>query len=230
MQIVVGAEEKSTIYVHENLLRSHSPFFEAALSKTWREGKDGRIKLPNDEPALLEVYIQFLYCGQVSVSPVRTAAALRYKEHESEYFTLAELYTLGERLMDIKFKNEVINDMFFRVYPLPSSIEPQRPVASAVDMIYRGTTAGSPARRLMVDIYFWKGKAEWMLGRPEDNNTEFLTDLTALLLRRTDRRSKRVIGDGDSDPFDEALRCEDYHENEAEQPATSKKRKANTSI
>ena len=231
MQVVVGGGEtsKSMFYVHETLLRTRSPFFEAALSKSWREGKDGRVKLPDDDADLVKVYLQFLYSGRISIPPMCTAAGLKCDDHESVYFALAGLYALGEKLMDIKLKNQVIEEIFVNAWSKHSSSEQRRPSASVVDKIYGSTAAGSPARRLMVDIYFWKGKKDWMLERPEDNNTEFLMDLTQLLLRRTDRRLKRLIGDEGPDPFDKISGDKAYREEETARPSTSKKRKANLS-
>ena len=232
MQVVVGLEEKSIFYVHENLLRYYSPFFEAALSTSWREGTDGRIKLPDDEPDLLDAYIQFLYSGELLISSISTAASVKCNDEEVVYFVLAQLYALGEKLMDTRFKNEVIGRIFDHAYHTLkySSSDKRRPTASVVDMIYKSTTAGSPARTLMVDIYFWKGEGDWVLGRPEDNNVEFLTDLTQLLLQRTDRRSKRLIGHTGPDPFDNLFGKRAYQEARTERPTTSKKRKADLSL
>lgn len=234
MQIIVGTGEKSVFYVHQNLLRSHSPFFDAALSTLWREGKDGRIKLPDDEPAVLKAYIQFLYSGDLTFSPirtVRTTAAFMNNEDESEYIALAELYALGEKLMDRTFKNRVIDRLFTMSCPDNTVANEQRhPIGTVVDMIYKSTVAGSPARRLMVELYFWKGAEDWVLGRPEDNNTEFLMDLTQVLLRRTNRRSNRLVGDHGPDPFDDIFASLSFHEVASEEPATSKKRKASLSV
>ena len=41
---------------------------------------------------------------------------------------------------------------------------------------------GSPARRLMVDVHVWRGKAKWISHKLEENNHKFLMDLSRALL------------------------------------------------
>ncbi|KAK0888545.1 hypothetical protein LTR57_025513, partial [Friedmanniomyces endolithicus] len=53
------------------------------------------------------------------------------------------------------------------------------PTGFTVEKAYEGTPAGSPLRRLMVDLHNHNGDEEWI---KEQNNLEFLKDLTRELL------------------------------------------------
>lgn len=51
--------------VHEELVRASSPFFEAALGRDWQEAAERIVNLPDDRPAIFQLYIQWLYSGQM---------------------------------------------------------------------------------------------------------------------------------------------------------------------
>ena len=56
------------------------------------------------------------------------------------------------------------------------------PVGTQVDLIYKGTCANSPARKLMVDMHVKAGQANWLdVGV---NNPDFVADLSRQLLAR----------------------------------------------
>jgi len=61
------------------------------------------------------------------------------------------------------------------------------PTNEAVEIIYKTTPRGSPARHLMVDMHTLKGDERWIdIGHPEKHNHDFTVDLAhALLKKRT---------------------------------------------
>jgi hypothetical protein len=55
-----------------------------------------------------------------------------------------------------------------------------------IDRLYQGTTTGSPARRLVVDLYCWFGSGSWMEEKNGPVNSEFMREcMTALLGKRS---------------------------------------------
>jgi len=93
------------------------------------------------------------------------------------------LYVVGERMLDNAFRSDLLNTMirFMRMEEAQESshIESNiRPPLQVVEIIYGGTTSGSPARRLLVD---------WCLGfghQAEYNilhDKEFLLDIVKAL-------------------------------------------------
>lgn len=60
--VLVGpTKEKFTVY--ENLLRASSQFFRAALNKQWVEGQLRTIEFPEEEPAVFELFVDWLTSG-----------------------------------------------------------------------------------------------------------------------------------------------------------------------
>lgn len=93
------------------------------------------------------------------------------------YVSLAEAYAFGEEIMDVKFKNAILDSMMATAMKWNTF-----PGLDAVNLIYEGTTSKSPARHLLVDIHAQKAHAgkEWNVqygGCPK----EFLVDLVSAM-------------------------------------------------
>lgn len=97
--------------MHEDLLRSESDFFKAALSSSWEEGKQGQISLPENPVEVVEHYLQYLYCDKIRIVWSKPSEALKKQDTLPEYITLALLYVFGEKIGDVKFKNAVVRLM-----------------------------------------------------------------------------------------------------------------------
>lgn len=146
------------------------------------EGQTKRVPLPEDDPSTIQLYLNFIYTNDIpyklglnnkGVEGVRSA-----RTTESE--TLARLYVLGEKYQDRKLKNAVTDALYSTGWQAQGH---------AIDIIYRGTPEGSPARRLMLDQHLAYGQQEWLRSRTI-SNTEFLLDLSCALLARCRRPSK----------------------------------------
>lgn len=210
--------EATVLHVHESVVRPHSCFFDAALDKCWKEGRDKRVLLPEDTPEIAELYLKFLYTGKIMVGWTQKLAQPKSHENLPEYFTLAHLYVFGEKIGDTVFKNAVM-DTFVRrmtepvaVVVVGSSSRTWSPTTRVVDILYCGTMPGSPARRLMVDAHIFKGGENWFTDCPDENNKEFLMDLTCGLYRQ---HGLPKLSDA---PFLNANGKRSYHERTSSKP------------
>lgn len=82
-------------------------------------------------------------------------------EESNEYYEdLARLYTLGERLQDQSVRAAVIKE----ILRLVSLTDSKRfcPSREVINIIYRGTSEGSHARRLMANIHVAYGSNEML--------------------------------------------------------------------
>jgi hypothetical protein len=72
----------------------------------------------------------------------------------SDLETLADTYVLGEMLMDLEFQDVVLDILMYEC-------EKRKHYADMVliKIIHNGTTDGSPAQKLLVDLYYWGGPA-----------------------------------------------------------------------
>jgi hypothetical protein len=143
--LVVGSKEE-TMVVQQDCTRT-SAFFRATLKKGWREGQKRTVELPEESPLHMAYYIQHLYGGKLPTHLMSEAPNCEIDNHP--YVLLARMYVLGERMLDPKFQNVVIYELF-RLARLDKTGTPHKhtgllPCHSHINIIYQGTTSKFPA-------------------------------------------------------------------------------------
>ena len=203
VKLVVGVT--SWFIVHEHLLRSHSDFFDKALNKQWEEGQARVIRMPDDNGDVVYRYIQWLYTKTIACKC----------GNRPQWRLLADLYVLGEKILDVKFQDCVIDCFLVSSRDSNAREIGYFPKTPATNLVYQGTPEGSPARRLMVDLFINYGNGKWIT--PEDgnrsrNNHEFVMDLATALL---DKRQLPAASREDSGGIDIGRPCHKHKPDEA---------------
>lgn len=104
------------------------------------------IKLPEDRPDVFAHYLKYTYSNTLPSCVFTADTTETSDDYGSRYNQLlAELYVLGERLLDDSIRLDIIQ----KIIDISSHCAP---ITEAAMIIYRGTTDDAPARRLMVDI------------------------------------------------------------------------------
>lgn len=153
---MVGGEEK-TFSVHEALVRTYSSFFAKAMAGEWKESLQRTIKLPDDEPKILALYIYWLYYGTLPVlcdEPGRLG--------NSEYLDLVKAYVLGDKLLDTQFQDTAIDAIVEKSRSNAKDGKRCFPGGEVIEYAYRNTTESAPVRDLLVDMYVKHGKSAWL--------------------------------------------------------------------
>jgi hypothetical protein len=139
----------------------------------WKETDQRSIRLEEDEPETVQLYIQWLY---YRVLPV--ACSLPGDE---EYALLAKAFVLGDRLRDVDFANAVMDAMVEKCQTPASDGKIWYPEADVVKYVYDNTPDSSPVRRFFVDVISHNERGGW-LGSKVDLPKDFLYDLSSALL------------------------------------------------
>ncbi|KAJ4365881.1 hypothetical protein N0V83_008503 [Neocucurbitaria cava] len=193
-EIRVGeGDDVRSFHIHKDLLTSRSEFFANVLkgykdsSKSgthndtfeivhWKEGSEGIIELPKDEPEVFETYVQLIYQGAIPIRkkltvcvPVESVdAELKAKSEKGikeivdyEYVLLAELYVLAEKLQDIAAKRSIFS-AFIEATLIRANGRSYYPTLKATDIIYAGTSASDPMRAFIVDCFVFVGHTAWV--------------------------------------------------------------------
>ncbi|KAF2094511.1 hypothetical protein NA57DRAFT_80315 [Rhizodiscina lignyota] len=188
MIMVYVGQQAERFPVHANILYKSSRFSTADV--TWHQiGHEGFIRLPEQEPEIFKIFVQWLYSGHI------------YSAHEGddsgnkescEWSRLCGLYLLGDDLRDYIFKNAVIDAVIMRA--LVTNEHP----SGFVEHIYTHTTGSDPMRKLLADFWVWSA-ADSLEGDYEDlkkGPLEFWKDVAQamcrpVLLNTTPMRSSR---------------------------------------
>lgn len=178
VDVVVG-DEKETFSVHENLIRTSSPFFDKALTGAWRESSQRTIQLPEDEPKIFAIYVHWLYNCTLPVFCNEPDLA-----GNSEYVEIVKAYVLGDKLLDAAFQNTAIDAIIEKSVTRASDGCLWHPVAEAIEYAFNESSESAPIRDLLVDMYLYKGGGKWLYdwGKPENLPQPFLLKLAAKLL------------------------------------------------
>jgi len=145
--------------VHESFLTSRSEFFRRALNGNWQEAETRVIKLPDDDPEIVALYINFVCTGQLSTAKMKEKKmrTLDLSElHdciEKEYDTLFSIFILGEKLQDIKAKNATVTAMMDLSCSRSTDNCWSMPTVRTVNRIYENTPPGSLMRHFIVRMW-----------------------------------------------------------------------------
>ena len=134
----------------------------------------------------MNLYFQYLYSGKAHIDWTTNTDDLPKNNLLPEYVTLAHLYVFGEKVGDIRFKNAVVRSIIWRMENGIGNIH-YYPIAEAVDIVYKGTTPECKLRKLFVDNFIAKATDKWIDSDLENNNHEFLCDLSRAMLRDRSR-------------------------------------------
>lgn len=139
-----------TCIVHSEAFRSRSIFFWKALSGPRRATDERVIRLPDEDIDTFELCLHIVYNKELAFSPDPSSDT---EDGEEELLSLARLYVLCEKLQDSRGKNAVIKSLMKSIHK--DSWRTKWPIRSTtmVDIRYRGTTEGSPARQCLVDVF-----------------------------------------------------------------------------
>lgn len=151
--LVVGPRQQK-IFAHAAYIKSDSPiigevFFEPAI------GQFRAIELPEEDETVMRHYLVWSYEKKLPTSHVESLTG----NHDSDpcYSILARLYVCAERLGNRVIQRDLIAELI-RLTTIWKKELVCPPPMDSVNTIYRGTSAESKARRLIVDIHLKFGE------------------------------------------------------------------------
>ncbi|KAI4697865.1 uncharacterized protein J4E84_000998 [Alternaria hordeiaustralica] len=168
--IHVGNTPETLLHVHSTALSKSSEFFKNALKPEWRTDHTKPIDMSDVDPAIFEGYCGWLYTGKIM-----------HRENDQAHTYLASLYVLGERLMDVTLQNSVVAAIIRH-----SQTSKKYPGNLSIQIIYAGTSASSPARRLLVDFWVFHAKPAWkgLEDLTKHTCSDFVNDLVRKLVEQ----------------------------------------------
>lgn len=133
--VKVGPSKKS-FHSHKGVLSFYSGYFAAALNGNFAESKCGVVHLPDEDPKIFELLVNWLYTRRLPDPP----------KSGDLFTTLSELWILADRREIPMLANAVLNairDETTRLWKVPTVDLPK---------IYKDTMESSGLRRLAVHL------------------------------------------------------------------------------
>ena len=174
--LVIGPE-RNEMLVHVHYLVQESEAFRNAFTE---DCIARTMIIPHVDYDTMTNYIAFAYIKELPtahlVGPRCDAVS------GEEYATSARLYVLGDQFQNQSLKRATLGEIKRISTLLDIDTNATFPSPEAIDIIYKGTSKGDPARRLMVDMLAENADGSWL--RPECNQT-FILDLARELLNKS---------------------------------------------
>ncbi|KAK0654592.1 hypothetical protein DIS24_g5050 [Lasiodiplodia hormozganensis] len=140
IQVDVGSGQRK-YYIHKDILCASSPFFAKACNGNWKEARERRIELPEDEPECFDKYVQWLYFNELFVEERKNdCEALRWGDW-------LDAYLLGDKLLDQKFKDACF-DIVYNQYENGGTLSP----SDQAKLLYENLPESDPYLRLYVYV------------------------------------------------------------------------------
>ncbi|KAH7345984.1 hypothetical protein BKA66DRAFT_576724 [Pyrenochaeta sp. MPI-SDFR-AT-0127] len=148
IRLAIGiGNEASTISIHQDVLSRNSEFLKRALKPEWAALRDEPdiIDLSTHSPNDVKAYAHWLYSGTI---PTRDFDDENGSKSDPIWIDLANAYVFGEKIMDRNYQKASLDTI--AAYQANA---PDFPCAESFVIIYDGTPDGSPARKLLSDMY-----------------------------------------------------------------------------
>jgi hypothetical protein len=190
--IKVGKDEPQRSFkVHIDVINDHTDYFRSHMNFDRTLNGDGStadaacvISLSDHDPEAFALWRTWIYTGKLAILPETPFPPESVDERTAHYSILAHAYVLGDYLVDVAFMNAIAD-----VYVLNArGIDNTRalyPSNEEIGVLYDGTSPDSPIRKLLVDIWMYRGKVEWLEKETEEGilPREFLVEVVRELLK-----------------------------------------------
>ena len=152
----VGLDDSPTVWhLHKKLLTGSSPFFAAALDGNFAEAKAGAIKLREDDPGAVMIFVQWLY-GSLDRN---------LKATDVDAFVMA--WDFGDKIGCPDFQNSTMSCLIDALST--GNYEMQ---ASTLRLAFQKPAADSKLRQWAVDCFRWYHSK---IGFSDDGIDEFVS-------------------------------------------------------
>jgi hypothetical protein len=155
MVILAIGSDKEKLHAHGHRLARTSQFFTTELKKERPEGQAHIVSLPEEDVNTVTRYLDFVY-GE-GLPTVHTIIYEDLDAYDDAYLQLFELYTFAERVLDTEVQHAIIKETLRLTVLQSSDGQNWLPDDRSISLVYQGTPANSPARRLLVDLHVSSG-------------------------------------------------------------------------
>ncbi|KAL8734578.1 MAG: hypothetical protein Q9166_001478 [cf. Caloplaca sp. 2 TL-2023] len=189
INVFVGTSKKPFI-VHRDLLIAKSTFFNAALTGTWKEATEGKIRLTEEDPAIFSTYVLWIYNQNWTCDG---------DGKELTFDACCRLYILADKFGSEALQNLAIDKLRHRVMGKHTGLH-----LPTIAFAYEATLPGSPLRKLLADYIVLKAdstKCKSLI----DVAPECLFDAFKICKDRIPLSSRGVA------PYDDQFACGNYH-------------------
>lgn len=183
-------EAQEDLIVHEDII-SRSDFFKRALNGNWAEAETRVIEMPEDDPAAVRLYLNFVYTKATAAQITSDNQTSFLREIKEQYCEVARVYVLAEKLQDTLTKNAMVRMMSELTFKRDKNERRYFPSYESISIVYNETPEKNLMRQLLVD--FWTSVDVPVVAQSYDMlPKEFMRDLLVVLLKENQKRGNNA--------------------------------------
>jgi len=108
VQDSTGDSAWNTWSLPKRLISHYSPFLEAACLRDFKELRENRIQLPDDDPVVFALFVEWMYYGEYTIAPFQLPVHVR-----SDSISIhAKCWVLGDKLLCTEFKDHAMSRLY----------------------------------------------------------------------------------------------------------------------
>jgi hypothetical protein len=105
---LAGDDTCSIWSLPKGLISYHSPLLEAACSRDFKERHENRITLPDEDPIVFALFVEWMYYGDYGIAPLSLPPADSLQITNLD----AQCWVLGDKLLCTDFKNHAMRRLY----------------------------------------------------------------------------------------------------------------------
>lgn len=169
IDVCIG-ESEQTFSVRRKLLCSSSEYFQAKLKPEWSQ-PGAVVQVPYDSEQAFKIY------NWLHTKPILAAAGFSENHYDNkvEWKTLAHAYALGDALIDIAFKDNIMDALGSKLRSASGDTF-WKSAGEFIEIVY-ALPDSCPLQRFLLDIYKDVAGKERMVALIDEAPIEFFCDL-----------------------------------------------------
>jgi hypothetical protein len=180
--VLVGPDEHE-FAIHKDVVCAKSGFFCAACSTAWTEGREKVVRLPEVEPEVFRVYVDWAYTDAL----VFEADSSLKPANETSSRGIVNIYLLGDVLDDVRLRNKAMELLNTH------AISGRPPNTVTINYIWDITPTKSRLRKWIVDVTITGLSRESFVQHGADYPAELVFQLATTLLQQTKTLSTKEL-------------------------------------
>ena len=102
------ADLSTNWFLPTRLISHHSPFLAAACNRDFKERHENLIELPDDDPTVFALFVEWLYYGDYAIEPLSLPSSTGNNSVSID----AECWVLGDKLLCTDFKTHAMGRLY----------------------------------------------------------------------------------------------------------------------
>ena len=178
--------DKTPFTVHKATICAKSKFFQAALSRDWKEAKEATVSLPDLEPHEFAIFVHWMYTGEIDGEELGFDPP-HFCGDDRVYSVPLSAFVAGDLLEAESLRNDAMTELI-RVERSQDKLAS----TATISHYWRKTAESSPLRRWLVDLHASVANESFLMQLAEKGPLELIQRVLGKLVQIRNGAKKEI--------------------------------------